>query len=53
MSKIGNYVVGAEEDGTIIFDEQENCYKELTEEEFEKLIMKADHMRDELKEGDI
>ena len=27
MSKMGNYVVGAEEDGTIIYNEQENCYE--------------------------
>ena len=29
MAKIGNYVVGAEEDGTIVFNEQTNCYDEV------------------------
>jgi hypothetical protein len=29
MSKIGNHVVGAEENGTLTFNEQENCYKEV------------------------
>ena len=29
MSKMGNYVVGAEEDGTIVFNEQTNCYDEV------------------------
>ena len=29
MSKMGNYVVGANEDGTLTFNEQENCYKEV------------------------
>ena len=33
MSKIGNYVVGAEEDGTLIFNEQENCYEEVDNKE--------------------
>jgi len=29
MSKYGNYVVGAEEDGTITFNEEEHCYEEI------------------------
>ena len=28
MSKMGNNVVGANEDGTLIFNEQESCYEE-------------------------
>ena len=33
MSKIGNYVVGAEEDGTLIFNEQENYFEEVDNKE--------------------
>ena len=33
MAKIGNYVVGAEEDGTIVFNEQANCYDEVDNKE--------------------
>ena len=29
MSKIGNYVVGGEEDGTLHFNEEERCYEEV------------------------
>ena len=36
MSKMGNYVVGAEEDGTIIFNEQENCYEEKEKKMYKK-----------------
>jgi hypothetical protein len=39
MSKMGNYVVGAEEDGTIVFNEQTNCYESQTEKlDFEVMI---------------
>ena len=29
MAKIGNYVVGGEEDGTLRFNEDEHCYEEI------------------------
>jgi len=29
MSKIGNHVVGAEEDGNISFNEDTHCYEEI------------------------
>jgi hypothetical protein len=27
MSKIGNYIIDGVEDGTIVFNEQDNCYE--------------------------
>ena len=35
MAKMGNYVVGGEEDGTLHFNEDERCYEETSAEEME------------------
>jgi len=43
---------GEYDDGEVETAMIDDC-NELSEEEYEKLVMKADHMRDELKEGDI
>ena len=34
MSKYGNHVVGGQEDGSLTFNEQEQCYEEVSQTKF-------------------
>jgi len=34
MSKYGNHVVGGQEDGSLTFNEQEQCYEEVNQTQF-------------------
>ena len=34
MSKSGNFVVGGQEDGSLTFNEQEQCYEEVSQTKF-------------------
>jgi len=34
MSKYGNHVVGGQEDGSLAFNEQEQCYEEVNQTQF-------------------
>ena len=51
MSKSGNYVVSAEEDGTISFNEEERCYEEVdgnVEVTFETKLQNMKAMLDDM-----
>ena len=51
MSKSGNYVVSAEEDGTISFNEEERCYEEVdgnVEVTFETKLQNMQRTLDEM-----
>ena len=51
MAKIGNYVVGGEEDGTLRFNEDEHCYEEVdgnVEVTFETKLQNMKAMLDDM-----
>ena len=51
MSKMGNYVVGGEEDGTLRFNEDEHCYEEVdgnVEVTFETKLINMKAMLDDM-----
>ena len=51
MAKMGNYVVGGEEDGTLRFNEDEHCYEEVdgnVEVTFETKLQNMKAMLDDM-----
>jgi len=51
MSKYGNHVVGGQEDGSLIFNEQEQCYEEVdgnVEVTFETKLQNMQRTLDEM-----